>query len=555
MTRTAVLTYPDAFYNLKLGFDQLADLLALTLGPVGGVVLSTTAHKDAPEPLNDAAVIARRILALPDRSQDIGAMLIRNLVWRVHQRVGDGSALAAVLSQAILGEAARYVAAAANPMSVQDGIRRGVKAASGALTAMSQPVETEADLVAIAQAVTHQPDLSLVLGELYHLLGPHAYIHVENYLAPYLERVYLNGGQWKAKLVSPYLMTAPARREAILNDPWVVVYDGDLSDAGELGPLFRLAQSKVQAAKKPFHLLLFSRAINGDALNTLVSAHVSGLQQKDGGLRVIAVNAQRPGEKLRADLADLAALTGASVISAEWGRSLLSLQESDLGRARRAEATPDALMLIDGKGAPMLIREQIQSLQKRLLDLRDEVKPTLDPDQGALDEIAMRLARLSGSTAVLKIGANAKSERDVLRQKAEQGIKALKAALAEGYLPGGGVAYCHCVAAVEALQGSNPDESMGIQAVARALEAPFNRILKNARIDAPGVILGDIRQWGDDLIFDVLDKEIVSARQAGLLDSTKVLRVALETAASGAMLAVSTGAVILKRKPKISYEP
>jgi chaperonin GroEL len=555
MPSPAVLTSPHAFNRLKEGFNTLAELLALTLGPVGGVVLSSTDLRQAPEPLNDAAVIARRLLELPDRGQNVGAMLMRNLVWRVHQRVGDGSAITAVLASALLDHASQCVVAGAHPVAVQEGIRRGVKAAVGALKAMSLPVKNEADLVAIAQAVTKQTDLSLVLGEMFDLLGEHAYITVENYLAPYLEREYLNGGRWKASLVSPYLITAQATRKAILSDPWMVIYDGDLSNPTELGGLFDLARTESQSTKKPFHLFLFARNISGDALNTLVTAHVQGSGTQETGLRVVAVKAGRAGENHRNDMADLAALTGAEVISSGWGRSLSSIVKSDLGRARRVEASAEELLVVGGRGDQNILRSQIQTLQIRLQALGQDGQMGTQPSEAPIDELNMRLARFSGSTAVLKIGAASKTEREILRQKADQGIKALKAALEEGVVPGGGIAYTRCIKAVEALQADHEDEQMGIQSVTRALEAPFKQILMNAGVDASGMILADIREQENSYVYDVIQKEIVPAREAGMLDPTMVLRVALETAASGATLGLSTGVVILKRKPKISYEP
>lgn len=555
MPSPAVLTSPEAFSRLKGGFDTLADLLALTLGPVGGVVLSSNDLRQAPEPLTDAAVIARRLLELPDRGQNVGAMLMRNLVWRVHQRVGDGSAVTAVLASAMLDHAARCVVAGAHPVAVQQGIRRGVKAAVEALKEISQPAQGEMDLVAIAQAVTMQADLSLVLGEMFDLLGQHAYITVENYLAPYLEREYLNGGRWKASLVSSYLITAQATRRAILSDPWVVIYDGDLSNAAELEALFDLAQSKSISTKKPFHVCLVARNISGNALNALVTAHVQGSGKEETGLRVVAVKAGRPGGNLRNDLADLAALTGAELISSDWGRSLSSIKKSDLGRTHRVEASAEELLVVGGRGEPAVLRSQIQTLQIRLQALYQDGQINTQPGEDPIDELNMRLARFSGNTAILKIGAASKTEREVLRQKAEQGIKALKAALAEGVVPGGGIAYTRCVEAVEAVKADHEDEMMGIQSVARALEAPFKQILMNAGVDAPGVILADIREQDDSFVYDVIQKEMVPAREAGMLDPTMVLRVALETAASGATLGLSTGVVILKRKPKLSYEP
>jgi len=555
MPKPSVLTSPEAFARLKEGFDILGNLLSLTLGPTGGVVLSDTEYKDAPELLTGAAVIARRMMELPDQSQNVGAMLVRNLVWRVHQRMGDGSAITAVLACSLLDHTSRYVIAGANPVFVQKGIKRGVKATVKALEEMSQPIKGEGDLVAIAQAVTMQADLSLILGEMFDLLGEHAHITVEKFMAPYLERTYLNGGQWKAGLISPYLITATATRTAILEDAWVVIYDGDISNAADLGPMFDLVQRESQKAQKPFHLFIIAKNIKGDAMNALVSAHVKGKKQKTAGFQAIGVEIKRAGENLRADLEDLAILTGAEVISPNWGCQLTGIQAKDLGQVRRVEASAEELLIIDGKGNPAALRSHIQDLQKRLQaeNLVGDVNSKPGENPGA--ELGMRLARLSGSTAVLKVGAASKAEREVLFQKAEQGIKAIKAALMEGVVPGGGVAYTNCIEAVESLEADHKEEKMGIQAVANCLSAPFFTILGNAEVDTSGIILEDLRSGEFGLVYDVLEKKIIQARDAGLLDSTKVLRVALETAASGAMLALSTGVVVLKRKPEFSYEP
>ena len=232
MAKPAVITSPEAFDRLKEGFDLLGNLLSLTLGPTGGVILSTTEYKDAPEPLSDAAVIARRMLELPQKSQNVGAMLMRNLVWRVHQRVGDGSALTAVLAMSLLDYGARCLAAGANPVMIEKGIARGVKAAVKALKDLSKPLKDENELIAIAQAVTMQTELSVIIGEMFDILGEYGHVTVEKYMAPYLERSYLNGGVWKAALISPYLITAQATRKAILEG--VVRLSGLADGAPEL---------------------------------------------------------------------------------------------------------------------------------------------------------------------------------------------------------------------------------------------------------------------------------------------------------------------------------
>jgi chaperonin GroEL len=537
MPRPAVLSSPIAAARLKQGFDTLAQLLSLTLGPSQGVVLSSTELAPRPEILSDAATIARRMAALPDPSQDVGAMLLRNMVWRVHEQVGDGGATTAVLAQAILSHATRYIQAGANPVLIQQGVRQAAHRAVERLKALAEPPQGELDFTGVAQAVTGYPELSRILGELYDLLGPHAYITIEDYMAPYLERVYVDGGQWKAKLISPYLVTSPGSGRSVLADASLAVFDGPLTTLEQVQPLLELALKQ-----KPPHLLLAAHSISGEALTTLVATHTTHQELKIAGLAM-----DRVGDKLRSDLQDLALLTGAQLISPETGRQLQSIQSSDLGRARRSEASSEALFVVGGGGDPAVVRAQIERLQQRASRL-----PFDDEER---QELEMRLGRLSGSAAILKIGALTKSERDVYHQKAEQGVKALRATLEEGVLPGGGASYLHCLAAIEPLTGRKDDTQLGATALARALEAPFRKILENAQVENPAVQLQQVIEAGPQYTFDAVRKQLTPARQGGILDPEKVLRVALETATSGAIMAISTDTVVLKRKPRISYQP
>ncbi len=537
MPRPTVLSSPEAAARLKQGFDTLARLLALTLGPSQGVVLSSTLLAPQPELLSDAATIARRMAALPEPSQDVGAMLLRNLVWRVHERVGDGGATTAVLAQAILAQATRFVLAGANPVLLQQGIRQAAHRAVERLGELAEPPQGEQDFIGVAQAVTAYPDLSKILGELFDLLGPHAYITIEDYMAPYLERVYLDGGQWKARLISPYLVTSPGSGRSVLADASVAVFDGAVTTVEQVRPVLELALKQ-----KPPHLLLAAHSISGEALTTLVATHTNHPEMK-----IAAVALERFGEKLQADLQDLALLSGAQLISPVTGRQLQSIQAADLGRARRSEASTESLFMVGGAGQPAAVRAEIERLQGRA--------GALPFDDEERQELELRLGRLSGSAAILKIGALTKSERDVYHQKAEQGVKALRATLEEGVLPGGGSAYLHCLEAVEPLTGHATDVQLGATALARALEAPFRQILENAHVENPAVHLQQVIEAGPAHTFDAVCKQVRPARQAGILDPAKVLRVALETATSGANMAISTGTVVLKRKPRISYQP
>ncbi len=537
MKHPTVIEYPQSIQKLKEGFDLLANLLSLTLGPTQGSVLSTTELKPKPEVLSDAATIVRRITDLPDPELNVGAMLLRNLVWRMHERVGDGGALAAVLAQAMLRRAARCLAAGANPVLLSNGMRKAAAAAADGLRRFSQMIEDEDDLTAVARAATGQEALSRVLGEMFDLLGSHAYITVEEYLAPYLERVYLDGGRWQASLVSPYLINAPGMGRGIQADCRVALYDGAIERAEDVRPLLEIAgQEKVGA------LLLAAHKISGEALNLITATH------QRSALKIVAVSLKRSGEKAHDDLIDLELLSGAQVISPVIGRRLEGIGVRDLGKARRVEAGADDLFVVGGSGDPAQVRQQIERLQARL--------NRLEPGADEKGELEMRLGRLSGSAGILKVGALTQAERDFLHQRAEQGIRVLRATLGEGVLPGGGTAYLHCVAPVQMqTQDLQGDEAMGAAIVLDALQAPFRVILHNAGVGEPGAIQEDILKRSVGYLYDVVRKEIVPARQAGVLDSTGMLVAALETATSGAMMALSTDTIVLKRKPKVSYEP
>ncbi len=518
----------------------MARLLSYTLGPARGAILNNSTTKKRPEMLNDAATVARRVVAIPDRRQDVGAMMLRQMVWRIHSRVGDGAATAAVLAQAILHEASRMVAAGANVVLVQQGIEEATAVAVAALRHMAQPASSQEDLAAVAQAVTGHPDLSWVLGEMFGLLGRHAHITVENYMAPYLERVYLEGGRWSGRNISPYLVTAPGTQRAIQSDCRVALYDGVLKEMDSLKPLLALI-----AAESPPHLLLVASDISGEAINLLVGTH----RHPQNKLRIVAVSLSLGGDQGLVELNDLALLTGATVLGESVGRPLEAITAADLGRAKRAEAGKDDLFVIKGGGDSRSVRQAIVALQSQLQQT--------EPDDENRADLQRRLARLSGSVGILKIGALSKPERDVLRQKAEQAIKSLAATLDEGVVVGGGMAFALAGEQVDISTAADADVAMGMLAVKKALTAPFFRILENAAIPAPAVALHETLQAGPGYVYDVMQHRQRDARQAGVMDAAKVARVVLEAAASEAKMALSVDVTVLKKKPRtnVSYEP
>ncbi len=540
MHKPAVITYPESVVRLKKGFDQLADLVACTYGPTRGVVLYQDTLKPQPEVLTDAATMVRRVTSLGESSMDVGAMMMRNLVWRVRERVGDGGATSAILAQAIFDQALRVCLAGAHAVEVQQGLRIGAEHALRTLQSLKQPVKDESDLEAIARSVTGDDELAFMLGEIFGILGASGHVLIEEYAAPYLEREYVDGGRWRAALVSPHLMNSPEAHTTGLDHCQVALYEGNLTEIEEVAPLLEFA-----IRCDPPHLLLVAQKISEDALNLIVTTH---LKSK---LKIAAVSLERVGELGAGDFEDLAALTGARIFSAKFDRGFRSVRAGNLGSARRVEADLQYLQVSGGAGDLIEIQERIRQLQQRVV--------SLGGNQSDLEEMQMRLGRMAGSMAVLKIGAHTAAERSALKTKAGQGIKAIQAALQDGVLAGGGSAFLRCIPELKKLtsgsSGLTADQTAGVRALAISLEAPFRRLLANAHIPSSGLILAQVQQGNPDTVFDVIHKKLSAAHPAGILDAYRVLAIALETAVSGAAMALGTEVLILKRKPRVSYEP
>jgi len=528
-----VLCGLDASARLKRGFDQMTEVLALTLGPTQGTILSKHETHPQPEVLTDAATIARRILALPDRVEDVGAMLARNLVWRIYLKVGDGCATAAVLAQAILAHAHRMKAAGANPMALRRGIDRAAAAAIDALREMSRPVKDQLDLAKVTQTILNDANLSRVMVDIFAHLGSDAYVSIEDYMAPYLERRFYEGGRWMGRLASPYLVTDPAKRRAALSDCLVVLYAGDVAELDDLRPALELA-----AAMESKCLALVANEIKDVALTALIMNH------RQGRLKVIAAELREGESKRKTDYEDLAVLTGAQVLLPETGQRLRHLEPGDVGHSPRVEADSDELIVV-GSGRQQ-VSGQIELLHARL--------DHLSPDDEEIDHLRLRVARLGGQVAKLMIGAYTEAERNTLKQKAEKALHALPIALREGWVPGGGVAYLNCIPAVLDVKAHN-SEAMGVQALARALEEPFRRIATNAGAAAPGALMAQMQKRGMGYGYDAVKRKVVSMEKDGVLDATGVLIEALQTAVSGAVMALTTETIVLKSNPQTSIEP
>lgn len=516
------------------GAARLGRLLGLTLGPVAGNIVSAKDTGDRYETITDAATVARRIIALPEPLEDCGAMVLRQLVWRLRQKVGDGSATAAVLALAMMKEARHCIAAGANPMLLRKGIDLGVTAAVRALQEMAEPLEGQERLAALAAAACGDPDLGRVVGEIFETIGPEGTVNIQTYVGDYLNREYIEGSRFKGSYTSRYFLTDANHRLVHLVHPFILISDWNLNDTAQVQPLLELILR--QGEGRP--LLLVTASQDGSALTALLANHQKQVLQCCG------VTLKGVGDPMRAALDDLALITGGRFLFKQAGMSPRDVTEGDLGQAARVEISEDYVTVFEGMGDRKAIRQRRQSLRAQLEEAESAEEAT---------QIRDRLGWLMGGIAILKVGAVTEKDRERRRQQAEEAVKAVAASFQGGIVPGGGAAYLACIPAVKAVQAEG-DVAFGVSIVAQALEAPLRQIVANAGMD-PNTAVARVRRQGAGYGIEARSGQVVDMRQAGIMDSARVLQAALEAAASGASMVLTTGAVILHRKPELSVEP
>jgi chaperonin GroEL len=534
---------PTVHQHFSLGINTIADLLASTLGPLGGRIISSANDGQKTELLDDSSTIVRRIISLGTPQKDVGAMIMRNLIWRVGQRTGDGGATAAILARAIYNEGGRLLAAGVNPMPLSRGVNAATELAVEQLRAQARAVNTEDDLASVALTVTGERDLAMLLGEIGYLLGPDAHVIVEKYVAPYLAREYIAGAHYGAQISSMYFYTQPEHKRAVSVSPAIALVDDALTTAEDV---ISLMEAAVQKGAKS--LVIIANQVSGAALGLLVTNHQAPKEKKK--LDILALKLTAVGDPLKWAKSDLALLTGATQLGSVTARIAADAGPDDLGSAQRVEFGNKGVAIVANPGEREAVQVEIAQLRTRIAEL-----PMDDDDR---PKLAKRLAGLASGVARLKVGAYSKPERALLADQAERALKVLSAAQHNGVVAGGGAAYCHCIqhirAAAEAVDRT-PEEIMGFKLVADALSAPMRQILHNAGVSAPAVPLYHIEEQGAPATFDALSGQIVDANTAGILDSTDVLILALETAVSGALMALTTDKIVYHREPETSMTP
>ncbi|MCB0064644.1 MAG: hypothetical protein KDE19_21120 [Caldilineaceae bacterium] len=542
MNRPLVVNQPTTHRDITIGINLIADLLAPTLGPNGGTVASGPTAGNRVEMLDDAATIARRIISLGNPRTDVGAMVMRSLIWRVGQRVGDGGATAAIIARKLFTEGARLNTAGFNTVRMARGVEQGVRVVTAALQDLSHPIGGETDLASVARTITKDDALSAVLGEMSYLLGPDAHVVIEKYVAPYLQRRYIGGAHFGAEIRSMYFYTQPEQRRAVLTAPAIALCEERLTEAAQVIPLM---EGALKLGAKG--LAIIAQDVSGSALGTLVTNQQQPEEKKK--LSLLAVKLKPVGDEYRWALSDLALLTGATVLGPNHDHRGATATAADLGRTQRVEFANKGVVVVAHDSKRADIQAEVSRLRQLIVDtpLDDEDRP----------KYARRLATLTGGVGELKIGAHAKTEREVRETQATRSFKVLSAAQRGGVVPGGGAALYHCVPALLAAADAEPDTDVaqGMRILAKAISAPLEQIITNAGESAPQVFMQQIRDAGSHATYDATTGKVVDAFVDGVLDVTDVVAQMLHIAASGAMMALSTDAIVYHRKPKQSLQP
>jgi chaperonin GroEL len=510
----------EARQKMGLGIDTLANAVKVTLGPKGRHVAYESKF-GSPKITKDGVTVAKEI-ELSDALENMGAQLVREVASKTADVAGDGTTTATVLAQAIFREGNKYVAAGANPMELKRGIEKAVHAVVEDIKSRAKRVSDKKE---IEQVATISANSDTVIGQqiaqAMERVGRDGVITVEEAKGMESELDVVEGMQFDRGYLSPYFITDAEKMEAILNDPLILIYEKKISSMKSLLPVLE------QVAKSGRPLLIIAEDIEGEALATLV------VNKLRGTLNVVAVKAPGFGDRRKSMLEDIAVLTGGRLVSEEIGIKLENVALTDLGRAKKALVTKDATTIIDGFGGE-------EAVNGRIVQLKAQIENTSsDYDREKLQE---RLAKLAGGVAVIRVGATTETEMKEIKDRIEDALAATRAAVEEGIVAGGGVALLRAQDAVSRLSVEG-DERLGANIVARALEEPMRIITSNAGYES-SVIVNKVRSEKGNLGFDAKNGEFVDMIQAGIIDPAKVVRTALQNAASIAGLILTTEAMV-----------
>src|ERR1039457_6434608 len=531
MTAKTVLFRAAAREKVLRGTTQLADAVRLTLGPKSKSVLIQKKW-GTPIVCNDG-VTSSKELELEDPGENLGAQMLRQAAEKTGDVVGDGTSTATVLAQSIFADGVRNVAAGASAVDLKRGLDRGLEAAVKALKAQAKPVSSRKEKAQVATISAHNdPVIGELVADAMEKVGGDGVITVEESKTTETTLDVVKGLQFDRGYLSPYFVTDSGAMEAVLEDAFVLISDRKLNILKDMLPLLE------QVAKSARPILLIAEDIEGEALATLIVNQIRGV------LKSAAVKAPGFGDRRKAMLQDIAVLTGGQLVSEELGMKLEDVQLAQLGHAKRIVVDKDNTTIIGGAGDRHGIDARIQAIRKEIEDT------TSDYDREKLEE---RLAKLSGGVAVIRVGAPSESEMKAKKAALDDAISSTKAAVAEGIVPGGGLALLRVIGALGAIEAqASGDERTGVQILRRALEAPARQIAENSAVDG-GVVVSKMLEASGNIGFDASRKQYVDLFEAGIVDPTKVVRIAIQNAVSVASILLLTEATMTE-KPEHKQE-
>ncbi len=508
--------------KLMIGINKVTDAIKVTLGPRARLVVLDKGF-GAPDISDDGVSIAKNI-ELKDKFENLGIEIIKEVAEKTSETAGDGTTTAILLSQAIISEGLKNVAAGADPLSLKRGIQKGVKEVIDYLKSNSKPISKKEEIAQVATIAGLDPEIGNLIADVFSEVGKDGVITVEESKKFGLEREIVKGLQFDRGYISPYMITDPERMEAVLEEPYILITDKKISALTEILPVM---EAVIKTGKK--ELVIIADEVEGDALATLV------VNKLRGTFNTLAVKAPGFGDRKKEMLQDIAIVTGAQVISEELGLKLENIELKNFGRARKVVAEKEKTTIIEGKGKK-------EDIEARIKQIKNEIKTTESEfDREKLQE---RLAKLVGGVAVIKVGAATEVEQKTRQKKTENALNATRAAIEEGILPGGGVALLRSIPVLEKMKLEG-DEKTGLNILKKALEKPIRQIAENCGMDG-SVVVQKVRELGKNFGFNALKMEYVDLIEAGVIDPTKVVRTALENAASAASMLLTTEAVVVE---------
>jgi chaperonin GroEL len=516
----------DARRHLKVGVDILANAVTTTLGPKGRNV-ALDKKWGAPTVTHDGVTVAKEI-ELSDPFENMGAQLLKEAATKTNDIAGDGTTTATVLAQAIVNEGLKNVAAGANPMQLKRGIELAAEAVADSIRKNSIEVKGHDDIAHVASISAADPAIGDLIAEVMDKVGKDGVITVEESKGLAFETEYVDGMQFDRGYISPYFITDAETMQAVLENPYILIYDKKISQAQDIVPIL---EKLVQSGKRD--LVIMAEDVDGEALATLV------LNKLRGTFNIIALKAPGFGDRRKAMLQDIAVLTGGTVITEEMGRKLDSATLEDLGQADKISSTKDDTTVVNGAGSEEAIKARINQIKAEIEN------STSDYDSEKLQE---RLAKLAGGVAIIGVGAATETELKEKKHRVEDALSATRAAVEEGVVPGGGVALINAIEAMKGLKNDDPDINTGINIVRRALEEPLRQLARNAGKEG-AVIIDEVRRRhngkkGGFIGYNVMTEAYEDMLKSGIIDPAKVTRSAVQNAASIAAMILTTEALV-----------